>query len=30
MRKMRFPVGYRADADEMAAATGAYVNDDPH
>lgn len=32
MRKLRFPVGYDADADadEIAAATGSYVDDDPH
>jgi peroxiredoxin len=29
-RKLRFPVGHSADADKIAAATGAYVNDDPH
>jgi peroxiredoxin len=29
-RKLRFPVGHSADADTIAAATGAYVNDDPH
>ncbi len=29
-RKLRFPVGHSADADKVAAATGAYVNDDPH
>lgn len=29
-RKLRFPVGHSADADEIAAATGAYVNDDPY
>jgi len=28
-RKLRFPVGHSADADKIAAATGAYVNDDP-
>jgi len=27
--KLRFPVGHSADADKVAAATGAYVNDDP-
>ena len=26
---LRFPVGHSADADQVAAATGAYVNDDP-
>ncbi|SPM27904.1 Peroxiredoxin, partial [Mycobacterium terramassiliense] len=29
-RKLRFPVGHSADADKIAEATGAYVNDDPH
>ncbi len=29
-RKLRFPVGHSADADKVAAVTGAYVNDDPH
>ena len=29
-RKLRFPVGHSADAEKIAAATGAYVNDDPH
>ena len=29
-RKLRFPVGHSADAEEIAAAVGAYVNDDPH
>jgi peroxiredoxin len=29
-RKLRFPVGHSADADEVATAMGAYVNDDPH
>lgn len=29
-RKLSFPVGYDADADQIAAAIGAYVNDDPH
>lgn len=29
-RKLRFPVGHSADADKVAAAIGAYVNDDPH
>ena len=28
--KLRFPVGHSADAGKVAAATGAYVNDDPH
>lgn len=28
--KLRFPVGHSADADKIATATGAYVNDDPH
>jgi peroxiredoxin len=28
--KLRFPVGHSADADKVAATTGAYVNDDPH
>jgi peroxiredoxin len=27
--RLSFPVGYGADADEIAAATGAYTNDDP-
>ena len=27
--KLRFPVGHSADADKVAASTGAYVNDDP-
>lgn len=27
---LRFPVGHSADAAKIAAATGAYVNDDPH
>ena len=27
--KLRFPVGHSADAGKVAAATGAYVNDDP-
>ena len=27
---VRFPVGHSADAGQVAAATGAYVNDDPH
>jgi peroxiredoxin len=27
--KLRFPVGHSADADKVAAVTGAYVNDDP-
>lgn len=29
-RKLRFPVGHSADAEKVAAAIGAYVNDDPH
>lgn len=29
-RQLGFPVGHSADADKIAAATGAYVNDDPH
>jgi peroxiredoxin len=29
-RKLRFPVGHSADADKIAAAIGAYVNDDRH
>jgi len=29
-RKLRFPVGHSADADKVAAVTGAYVSDDPH
>ena len=29
-RRLRFPVGHSADADKIAAAIGAYVNDDPH
>ena len=29
-RKLNFPVGYGADADQVADAIGAYVNDDPH
>ncbi len=29
-RKLRFPVGHSADADKVAAVTGAYTNDDPH
>jgi peroxiredoxin len=28
-QRLNFPVGYRVDADKIAAATGAYVNDDP-
>ena len=28
--KLPFPVGHSADAGKVAAATGAYVNDDPH
>jgi peroxiredoxin len=28
--KLRFPVGHGADAGKVAAATGAYVNDEPH
>lgn len=28
-RHLRFPVGHSADADTVAAATGAYVNDEP-
>jgi peroxiredoxin len=28
-RRLRFPVGHSADADKVAAAVGAYVNDDP-
>jgi peroxiredoxin len=28
--KLRFPVGHGADADKVAAATGAYVSEDPH
>jgi len=28
--KLRFPVGHSADAGKVAAATGAYANDDPH
>ncbi|MEM6110301.1 peroxiredoxin family protein [Mycobacterium sp. 050272] len=28
--KLRFRVGHSADADKIATATGAYVNDDPH
>jgi peroxiredoxin len=28
--KLRFPVGHSADAGQVAAATGAYVNDEPH
>jgi hypothetical protein len=28
--KLRFPVGHSADAVKIAAATGAYVNDEPH
>ncbi len=28
-RKLAFPVGHSADAQKVAAATGAYVNDDP-
>ena len=28
--KLGFPVGHGADAGKVAAATGAYVNDDPH
>lgn len=28
-RKLRFPVGHSADADKVAAVTGAYTNDDP-
>jgi peroxiredoxin len=28
--KLRFPVGHSADAGKVAAATGAYVNDEPH
>lgn len=27
---LAFPVGHSADADKVAAATGAYTNDDPH
>ena len=27
--RLNFPVGYRVDADKIAAATGAYVNDSP-
>jgi peroxiredoxin len=29
-RRLRFPVGYGADVDHVAATMGAYVNDDPH
>ncbi|OBI18697.1 peroxiredoxin [Mycobacterium sp. E2462] len=29
-RGLRFPVGHSADADKVAAMTGAYVNDNPH
>lgn len=29
-RKLRFPVGHSANADKVAEAIGAYVNDDPH
>ena len=29
-RRLPFPVGHSADADAVAAATGAYVNDEPH
>ncbi|MEE6178308.1 peroxiredoxin family protein [Mycobacterium sp. 050134] len=29
-RRLLFPVGHSADADKVAAAVGAYVNDDPH
>lgn len=29
-RRLRFPVGHSADADKIASAVGAYVNDDPH
>lgn len=29
-RGLRFPVGHSADAGKVAAAVGAYVNDDPH
>lgn len=29
-RKLHFPVGYGADADRVAAAIDAYVNDEPH
>lgn len=29
-RRLRFPVGHSVDADKVAAALGAYVNDDPH
>jgi peroxiredoxin len=28
--RLTFPVGYGVDADKIAAATGAYVNDNPH
>jgi peroxiredoxin len=28
--RLRFPVGHSADADKVAAVTGAYVNDEPH
>ena len=28
--KLRFPVGHNADAGQVAAVTGAYVNDQPH
>ena len=28
--KLRFPIGHSADAGKVAAATGAYVNDEPH
>jgi peroxiredoxin len=28
--KLRFPVGHSADAGKVAAATGAYLNDEPH
>ncbi|BBZ46698.1 redoxin domain-containing protein [Mycobacterium parmense] len=29
-RRLQFPVGHSADAGKVAAATAAYVNDDPH
>jgi peroxiredoxin len=29
-RRLRLPVGHSADADKIASAVGAYVNDDPH
>ncbi|WAJ45302.1 peroxiredoxin family protein [Mycobacterium sp. Aquia_216] len=28
-RRLRFPIGHSVDAEKVAAATGAYVNDDP-